>query len=104
VEDVDWKGVSTNVMRHGFHFVTQIAVQLGCKTEKAKHTYKDGDGCPVLKRGCTNQKEERYYGPQTAYIHLRKVFNKVPDAYANKIVGCKSDVEQGRKLVLPLNG
>ena len=36
MEDVDWKGVSTNVMRRGFHFVTQIAVQLGCKTEKAK--------------------------------------------------------------------
>lgn len=63
VEDVDWKGVSTNVMCHGFHFVTQMAVQLGCKTEKAKHAYKDGDGCPVLKRGRTYQEEERYYGP-----------------------------------------
>ena len=80
-------------MRRGFHFVTQIAVQLGCKTEKAKHTYKDGDGCPVLKRGCTNQKEERYYGPQTVYIHLRKVFNKMPDDYANEIVGGKPDVK-----------
>lgn len=56
VEDVDWKGVSTNVMRHGFHFVTQIAVQLGCKTEKAKHAYKDGDGAPVLKLGRAYQK------------------------------------------------
>ena len=31
-------------------------------------------------------------------MYLRKVFNKVPDAYANKIVGRKSDVEQGREL------
>ena len=84
MEDVDWKGVSTNVMCHSLRFITQIGMQFGCETEKTKYAYKDGDGGPVLKLGCTNQKEERYYGPQTAYIHLRKVFNKVPDAYANK--------------------
>lgn len=37
-------------------------------------------------------------GHRLLTLHLRKVFNKVPDAYADKIVGRKSDVEQGRKL------
>ena len=63
VEDVDWKGVSANVMCHSLCFVTQIGVQLGCKTEKTKHAYKDGDGGPVLKLGRAYQKEEGYYGP-----------------------------------------